>query len=508
MYSGRLLCYYKTMKQSIYISVDHNLKTPIYLQIATGVRNLILSGTLPPGCTLPSERTLAQQLSVHRNTVVKAYNELKADGVITSSQGRGYTVEGSLKAENFQGSKSKAVNWTSQIKNEFQDMEVTFDRLYEKSSDTKSISLGSGIASPDIFNVERVAEDIANILNSKDSGLYFYSTHKGDRELRKQLGFFLASKGIDAGTSEIQVLKETNQAMDYIVTLLLSPGDYVIMEEPVSPDVFRAVELAGGKILTLPVDEEGMRVDMLEPLVIQYKPRFIFVNASFHDPTGALLSEKRKKKILEISYKYRVPVVEEDAASELVYEGDRVLPIKAYDYLNNVIYIYSFQLTFMPGVSLTFVVADKMLIENLGALVSVRMVANDWLPQKLLAGYLKDGSYYTMMDKLREDYGTKQALMCRKLDKMKDLGIEYSRPKGGVYIWCKLPDGVDSRELTQVARRRGIVLLPGHVFFPKKNGGRNYLRLNYSFEPLERLDSGMDILKESIEEILAHEKSK
>ena len=505
---GRLLWYYRPMKQRININIDHNLKTPIYLQIATGIRTLILSGTLPAGCTLPSERNLAEQLEVHRNTVVKAYNELKAEGVITSSQGKGYTVEGTLKVESFDGIKGKKVNWASQIKNEFQDMEVTFDRLYEKSSDAKSISMGSGIASPHIFNVGNVAEDIAKIMNSNDRELYFYSTFKGDRELRKQLSLFLATKGIDVSSGEIQILKETNQAMDYIVTLLLTPGDYVLMEEPVSPDVSRAVELAGGKIVTLHVDEDGMRVEMLESLVVQYQPRFIFINSSFHDPTGAMLTDKRKKKILEVSYRYRIPIVEEDAASELVYDRDRSLPIKAYDYLNNVIYIYSFQLTFLPGVPLTFVVADKALIENLGALVSVRMVSNDWLPQKLLAKYLKDGSYYTALDLLREDYSIKRDFMCRKLDEMKSLGIDYHKPKGGVYIWCRLPDGVDSKKLAQVARRKGIVLLPGNVFYPKKNGGRNYLRLNYSFEPLERLALGMDILRESIEELLAHEKTK
>ena len=221
-----------------------------------------------------------------------------------------------------------------------------------------------------------------------------------------------------------------------------------------------------------------------------------------------MLSDSRKKKILEVSYKHRIPVVEEDAASELVYDGDRSLPIKAYDHLNNVIYIYSFELTFMPGVPLTFVVADRTLIQNLSALVSVRMVSNDWLPQKLLAAYLKDGSYYTTLDMLREDYSVKQAMMCRKLDEMENLGIKYTRPKGGVYIWCRLPDGVDSKKLTQVARRKGLVLLPGHVFYPKKNGGRNYLRLNYSFETLERVGLGMDILREAIEELLVHEKTK
>lgn len=101
-----------------------------------------------------------------------------------------------------------------------------------------------------------------------------------------------------------------------------------------------------------------MRVDLLEKLILHKHPRFIFVNSSFHDPTGHILSLERRKKIIEISNTYRVPIVEEDAASELVYEGEKLPPIKAFDTLENVIYIYSFSLTFVTGLSIAVVAAN------------------------------------------------------------------------------------------------------------------------------------------------------
>lgn len=199
-------------------------------------------------------------------------------------------------------------------------------------------------------------------------------------------------------------------------------------------------------------------------------------------------------------------VIEDDAASELVYSGSKFVPMKAYDKLNNVIYIYSFSLTFMPGLSLAFVVGDKSLIRSLSYLVSVRMVATDWLTQKLIAKYLDDGSYYQVLERFRENYALKQELICRKLDQMKLLGMEYERPRGGVYIWCRLPEGIDSKDLVIKAHRRGVSVLPGYVFYPQKNGGRDHIRLNYSYESRERILQGMDILKETVKSELAHKK--
>ena len=282
----------------------------------------------------------------------------------------------------------------------------------------------------------------------------------------------------------------------------MKPGDTVVMEEPVHPDMSRAMELAGAKILTVPVDQDGMRVDLLEKLILHKHPRFIFVNSSFHDPTGYILSLERRKKIIEISNTYRVPIVEEDAASELVYEGEKLPPIKAFDTLENVIYIYSFSLTFVTGLSIAVVAANADVIRSLSYLVSVRLMASDWMTQKLLGRYLDDGTYYKALDEFRASYRRKQRLVCEKLDEMAALGVSYERPRGGVYIWCRLPDGVDSKRFINRAYNMGLILIPGYVFYPFKNGGRNYVRINYSYESDERLLAGMEVFRAALLESL------
>lgn len=362
------------------VSIDKYSKVPVYLQIADQIKSQIISGALPRRSALPSERALAQILDVHRNTVVKAYSELKSDVWIESRQGVGYVVAAasSEKAPEEESGEvqSGRVNWVSEVADKYLDMEKTFDDLFQRFTDESHYSLGSGVASREVYTSERVAGDIAALLTGSGPCQYFFSPYKGDKFLRQKLVAFLGTKGVKASSGEIQILSETNQALDFIVTLLVKPGDSVVMEEPVHPDMYRVMELAGAKILTVPVDENGMNCEVLESLLTQTRPRLIFVNSSYHDPTGNILSLERRKKIVELSNRYRVPIVEEDAASELVYDGDKLPPIKAFDTMGNVIYIYSFSLTFIPGLSLAFITGNRDFIRALSYLVSVRLMAS------------------------------------------------------------------------------------------------------------------------------------
>ena len=246
------------------VKLDKQSKIPVYLQIVDQLRAQIMCGALPSGSVLPSERGLAQMLGVHRNTVVKAYGELKSDAWIESRQGIGYVVAVPPAAEDggegeagASDKPSRRVNWINEIKD-----------LFQRFTDESKYSLGSGISTNEVFRPERVAHDIAPLMTSAGCCQYFYSPYKGDKFLRQKLVSFLSTKGVKASTGEIQILSETNQAVDFIVTLLVQPGDTVVMEEPVHPDMSRAMELAGAKILTVPVDQDGMRVDLLEKLIL------------------------------------------------------------------------------------------------------------------------------------------------------------------------------------------------------------------------------------------------
>lgn len=491
------------------IPINKADKTPYYLQISLAMKKKILQGELLDGFPLPSERELATFIGVHRNTVTKAYNELKSEGLVGSAQGVGYRVQYGIRGSTLGDNKNviqkpgkqKGVHWESLIKEEYLNLESDFDDLYSKSYDTGSISFAGGISSPSIYLKKDISASIHQMLSYSKGMSYFHTPYAGDLTLRKHLASFLHGKGMAVDAGGIQVFSEMNQALDFLITLMLKPGDTVITEEPLSPDVYRTIKLAGGKIVSVPVDEEGMLCDHLGPLIEKHQPRFIYVNSSFQDPTGTCLTLARRQQLLALSYQYRIPLIEEDAASDLCYNGPNIPRLKAMDRGNNVIYIFSFSLTFVPGVSIAFVAGPKTLIDSLANLVSVRLVSLDWLSQKLLAQSFETHLYYDKLMVFQEEYRKKLERMCGYLDRMKSRGVTYRKPDGGVYVWCKMPEDMNMKRFFQDMEQQGVSFVPGNVFYPEKHRGSPYIRLNFSYPTPEQIDRGMKIIYDYV---LAH----
>lgn len=505
-------------------TLDRRSNVPYYLQIASSLRERILKGELLDGSVLPSERELAAMTRVHRNTVTKAYNELKAEGLVCSAQGVGYRVRYASGQDGRTGEiqtgsagsgsgggiafastgKVRKVHWESLIKEEYLHLQSAFDDLFSKSYEGEAISFAGGISSPNIYNKRDISAQIHHILSKNRSMSYFYTPYGGDLALRRHLAAFLHEKGIDCGPDEIQIFSEMNQALDFLVSLLLSPGDRVLAECPLSPDVYRTIELAGGRIVPVPMDGAGMVCDQLEPLIETHRPRFIYVNSSYQDPTGTCLSRKRRESLLSYAHRYGIPLIEEDAASDLQYDGERLPRIKAMDRHGHVIYIFSFSLSFIPGVSIAFVAGPSSLVRSLSNLVSVRLVSFDWLSQKLLAQCFATGLYYTKLEMFREEYRRKRDRMCSRLERLRASGLDFETPEGGVYIWCSLPEDMDIEGFLRATEKAGVTFVPGRIFYPGRKGGGNRLRLNYSYPTEEQIDRGMEIFEA---QFLAHQKS-
>ena len=487
------------------IEINKKRKIPLYLQIESQLKRMILAGNIPDGAVLPSERKLAAQLGVHRNTVIRAYADLKDMGLVRSDRGKGYAVCYCLPEDRpLTAEEQRSVNWSHVIKDEYLDMEELYDDIFQRFSTGKGISLSAGMP-PFVYPEEEIADDIVAIMNENQLLPAYSATYQGDGELLRRLQDYVRTKGIEAGLRQIQVLKETNQALDYIITAMTEPGDCVFIEEPCSPDVYRMIALSGCEFFTVPVDLDGMVVEQLEPLIETKKPKFIYVNSSYQDPTGNILSLERRRKLLELSNRYRIPIVEDDAGSEMYFEDRPTPPIKSMDRCSNVIYIYSFSLTFVPGMTLAFVVADEKLVRALSYLVSIHIVSIGWITQKLLARNLKNGTYQRKCREIADHSRRNRDIMCAMLDRLSDIDVRYIKPRGGVYIWVRLPPGLSGRRVAEEASRCDVAVVPGEVFYPTRRGGKEFIRLNYSYESAEWLTEGMDrlvrVIKKTYKEI-------
>ena len=470
------------------ITINREDKIPLYIQISSQLKKMIFSGKLVNGSKLPSERQLADNLKVHRNTIIRAYNELKDENLISSYQGQYYYVNfGTM----YYGMVKKPVNWEALIKDEYISFDSDFDELFNKSYEKDIISFGGGVAARELYPHEEIVSVFEDILTERKGRAYFYTPYQGDVELRKEIVSFLSNKGIISSPGNIQLFTENNQAFDFLMTLMLLPGDKVIVPEALSPDIYRAIQFAGGNLITVPMDEDGMICDNLGALIEKEKPKFIYVDSSFNNPTGTILSLERRKNLLELSYKYRVPIIEEDEGSELYYDTDSIPSIKSMDTGHNVIYMYSFSLTMMPGAGISFIIADTGVIRRLSELVSMKIVSLDWVPQMLLLEYMKQGLYHERLGGFRNLYHHKRDLMCRYLREYGgDIGMEYVKPKGGVFLWIKLPSGIDGRELLNEVQKSGVTFIPGYVFYPQSHRGNDYLRLNFSYPTEAQIKEG------------------
>ncbi|MBO4725596.1 MAG: PLP-dependent aminotransferase family protein [Firmicutes bacterium] len=482
------------------ITIRRDLKTPYYAQIATQIRARIITKDLTDGAVLPSERQMAARLGVHRNTVIRAYKELQDAGLIEPKQGSGYVV--TLPEAKQENTRHGRVNWAQMLKNEYIDAERTFDELFSQSFSDDIISFAAGMPEQGIYSPEDLTRALESAMEQGKRGQYYFSPYQGSMELRKDICAFLRERGIKANPSEIQIFFELNQAMDFLTALLLRPGDTVITEEPVSPDIYRTFDMAGVSQVSVPMDKNGMFCDNLDSIIEKYNPKLIHVSSSFHDPTGSILSFERRKKLIEISREYRIPIIEDDAASLLDYGGLGNPPIKALDRDGNVIYIYSFELTFIPGLNVTFVLAPKEITQALGYLVSLRLMKLEAIPQKVLETFLKDGTYYKAVDHMRRDYAEKRDLMHGMIEAAGIEGFHAQKPDGGVYLWCHIPDGLDIEKLSKLAIARGVSFIPGNVFYRSGKQEDSYIRLNYSSPSKDEIFKGMGILTNTIRELM------
>lgn len=483
------------------ITITKNSPTPIYRQIAEEIRTGILDGSLVDGFLLPSERKLAAELGVHRNTVTRAYMELKSEGLLEAHQGQGYRVRYRSMFEQMElsGTKKKHVHWEALIEDRYENIRSSFDELYSTSYEEGLVPFGGGVAAREPYPPEEIAEYFEQALQRKT---YFYTPYQGDLQLRKEIAKILEQRGIRVRAGNIQIFSENNQTMDFLNSLLLSPGDKVITPQLMSADVYRSIQLSGGSIVPVPMDGDGMICEHLDALIEEHRPKYIYVDSSFNNPTGTVLPVKRRQKLLEASYRYRIPILEEDEASDLYYEGPPPPPIRSMDTGNNVIYFNSFSLTFRPGLGISFVAADHSITERLANMVSVRLAALDWAPQMVMLEYLENGQFVKRLDDYRTICREKRDRMGLHLQRLaRRFGISYEKPVGGVYYWIRLPEGMNAGQLLGQAQKEGVTFIPGDLFDPKHALGRDCIRLNFSYPGLDRIDQGMQMLERALEKL-------
>ncbi|WP_042351489.1 PLP-dependent aminotransferase family protein [Bacillus massiliigorillae] len=443
--------------------LDRTAKKPLYKQLAEYIENGITDGTFPPDKPLPSERNLAKEFNINRSTVVTAYDELEANGLIQRNRGVGTTISKDI----WGITKKRIPSWNRYIEagSFLPNLPVT-QKIRQQSVEGQLINLASGELSEDLFPVKALRK----ITSTRSFiGSLGYDHPLGNAILRETITKHVKEfRKIETNPSSILITSGAQQALYLVVQCLLKPGDAVVLEEPSYHYSLPIFKSAGIKTYFLPVDKDGINPEDLVLLHKKHRIRMIFLNPVFQNPTGTLLSENRKREILRISSEYGIPVVEDDPYSLTAFSGEKMLALKSLDLNGNVLYISSLSKIVASGLRIGWIIGPKPVIERLsdakqqidfGHASYNQWIANDFLESEEFHAHIKN-----LVEKLK----IRRNQIVTSLQCYLKNQVDFFIPEGGIHIWCKIKRDFNEMELLEESIKRGVIYAPGNTMGSQK----------------------------------------
>lgn len=483
---------------NIKIKLDRQSKTPLYLQISGQIISGIKSGELKPGLRLPAERKFALMLGVNRSTIVNAYSELEAGGFVTSHVGRGTEISAPASEE-----KEEGFRWHDLISGQGESLINPYNTaISELLVQRNLIAMDTGVTDPELYPKEELASICSEILLTEGHSILHHNCPQGLRSLRESLSHLMKSRNISISPDNIVVLNGSQQGLDLMARLLIEPGDSVIIEQPTymgSIDMFRAY---GARLVGVPVDEEGMVVDGLERVLNRAKPKLIYTNPTYQNPTGITMSAGRRARLLELAARYQVPVLEDDAYGHLHYESPPPPSLKSMDSAGLVVYVGSMSKILSSGLRLGWMAVPPGLTRLLTAAKQLTDLHTNNLSQRVADVYIRRGLLEKHMDRVRSQNCLRRDTMLNALLEFAPGGLTWRRPEGGFYVWATLPGSLSAVRLLQEAVERKVSFVAGPIFYTN-GGGQNKIRLNFTYSAPEMIRRGVKILCGTIRELQA-----
>ena len=465
------------------ITLNKNSTSPLYMQIYNSVRFLIEEGKIQDE-RLPSIRALAKQLDVNNVTIVSAYNLLEQNDYVYSIKGSGTYIKKSPNPEDFSHLDEG-------------DMELMVSGILPISKD--SINLASVSPTPLLFPIEEFKQSLMKVLD-RDRGLAFlYPEINGYGPLRDSICKFLfMNYDIKVNKDQILITSGGQQGLDIISKTLINQGDCILVENPTYSGAIAAFNSRGAKIIGVPMMTDGIDTNLLESNIKKHKPKFIYIMTNFQSPTTYSYNYEKKLKLLALAHRYDFYIIEDDFLTDLYFGKDKKTPLKSMDQKDRVIYIKSFSKIFMPGVRIGFITLPDNFYRDIIKAKHTTDVSSSGFLQRAFDEYLRTGYWKKYINKVKEVYNEKYNLITSELDKLKPYGLAYIPPNGGLSIWVKLPENIDSIGLYKECNNNNLAIIPGKVFYTNDNIPSNYIRLSFGAIENQEIKEGMNILKDII----------
>jgi len=290
----------------------------------------------------------------------------------------------------------------------------------------------------------------------------------------------------------------SQQGIDIIGRVLVDPGDIIVVEAPTYFVALNTFQVYEARFLQVGLDEEGLKTEELESLLRKgEKIKLVYTIPTFQNPSGVTMSEERRKHLVELAEDFDFIIVEDNPYGELRYSGSPVKAIKHFDKSGRVINLGTFSKIFVPGFRLAWLIASEELMEKLEVGKLTTDVCSNTVGQYVTWTFMRKGLLKKHIQRLTESYGPKRDAMLEALDDFMPENVSWTKPDGGMFIWLTIDDNVDTKEMLEDAVKRGVAYVPGKVFYALK-GGENQMRLNFTFESVERIREGIKKLAKLI----------
>jgi GntR family transcriptional regulator/MocR family aminotransferase len=471
---------------------------PGYLRIAEALRAAIQAGQAKPRERLPSSRTVAVMLGVHRHTVAAAMDELVAEGWLESGQRRAHRVAQMLPSEFFspRGGAKKAALFERKFKWRLARQSTTFVCGLVDTSHFRHVFQGG---QPDLrmFPYDEFRTCMAEALRRSAHLLGGYGDPAGHPAFIARLEEYLRRVRALTGR-RIVVTHGAQEGIFLVAQLLVNPGDKVAVEVPGYAAAWDAIRAAGGEPMAVKVDANGMDPDALEAVIAKHKLRCIYLTPHHQYPSTVTLPTARRLRIYELASRHQIPIVEDDYDHEFHFRSQPIAPMASSDPCGLVIYISTLSKIMFPSARVGFIAVPEELYQPLARTRAIVTRQNNIFTQDAIARWMETGGFERHLKRMRRVYQERRDALVESLEagKRRGLPLAWSVPDGGMALW--LDCGADSELVAQRAAERGVFVASEPEFWPGQPAGGSHIRLGYASQSPEEIRAGAALLMDAV----------
>ena len=374
--------------------------------------------------------------------------------------------------------------------------------LFAAASRPDMISLSGGMPEVRAVPAHAVADAAHGAVVHAGAQALQYGASNGRVELRETIVELMAETGVRIAAADVVVTAGAQQGLDLLAKTFLDPGDVVICEGPTYVGALQAFSAYQPDIRCIPMDGEGMRMDLLEAELraVGYQgAKFIYTIPNFQNPGGVTLSAPRRRRLLELAREYDIPVIEDDPYGRLRFEGGHVKPLRALD--DEVIYLGTFSKIFAPGLRLGWMTAPQPILAKVLLVKQAADLCGSAFAQVTAERYFAGTRWRKVLQGLARTYAERRDAMLAALEEYFPPEASWTRPEGGFFVWVEFPEFLDTKTMLAEAVEHGVTYVPGDGFYPDGRG-RNCMRLAFCYAEPEAITEGIRRLAEVLEDRL------